>query len=568
MRSVEEIEKLLDQLEDCIADDLEAQDLDFKEWNERSFDDNIKKIIQMSICMANGGGGHVVFGVADKIQKRKNAIRGVPNNLDLYSLHKRVYERTDPHLLPTLKEIKVPEGTGILLIVSVTGEMAPHTTTDGSATIRKGKDCIPLTGSLRKEMVGPSIVLDVTSEIVPEDWTTVVSAAAMEKVREKMTEVNAPGDLSTLNDFDLLTSIGALNGNHFTKGGLLIFGKGPAIQRLIPQYRWAYRKMLSDTEYVVRDDGYQPIPIALYELERYLATDNPLITVESGLFHHEFSTYPKIAIREALMNAFTHRDYRISGTVMLKQYKDKLILTNPGNFIGGINAENILHHPSFPRNHHLMELLDRLHLVNRSNMGVPRIYRSLLVEGKEPPSYREVGNSIELNLIASSLFPNFKKLIADLSNQGISLDVDDLLILQYLLRHEQIDTLIAAHVAQRGQDQAKELLSKLTNDLRLLEAVGRGKGRYYTLAKATSDILKDKMSYERQVNLDDEAVKMRILTLLKDDDLTNQDIRNMTGWDRKKVYNIVKQLESSGVRMTGMGRAAKYTLAPNKKDGT
>ncbi|WP_100401527.1 RNA-binding domain-containing protein [Bacillus sp. FJAT-42315] len=560
MRSVEEIEKLLDQLEDCIADDLEAQDLDFKEWTDRSFGDNIKLIIKMAICMANGGGGHIVFGVADKVQKRRNAIRGVPVDLDLYELQKRVYEKTDPHLLPTFKEITVPEGTGTLLIVSVTGEMAPHTNTDGSATIRKGKDCIPLTGSLRKEMVGSSVTMDVTSEIVPEDWTTLVSATAIEKVREKMAEANAPEDLLSLKDFDLLNSIGALNGNYFTKGGLLIFGKSDAIQRLIPQYRWAYRRMLSDTDYIVRDDGYHPIPIAVHELERYLATDNPIMTVESGLFHHEFSTYPKIAIREALLNAFTHRDYRIHGAVMLKQYKDKLILTNPGTFMEGINPNNIVHHPSVPRNHHLMELLDRLHLVNRSNMGVPRIYRSLLVEGKEPPSYREVGNSIELSLIASSLFPGFKKFIADLSSENIHLDVDELLVLQYLLRHEQIDTSTAARVAQRNHDQARELLSKMTNESQLLEAVGRGKGRYYTLSKTTSDILKEEMSYERQITLDEEAVKMRILTLLKEQDLTNQEIRRMTGWNRKKVYKVITELESEGVQKVGWGRSAVYTL--------
>ena len=43
MRSVDEIELLLDQIEYCIANDLEDQDLDFKEWESRSFNDNVKK---------------------------------------------------------------------------------------------------------------------------------------------------------------------------------------------------------------------------------------------------------------------------------------------------------------------------------------------------------------------------------------------------------------------------------------------------------------------------------------------------------------------------------------------
>jgi len=69
---------------------------------------------------------------------------------------------------------------------------------------------------------------------------------------------------------------------------------------------------------------------------------------------------------------------------MLKHYKDKLIITNPGNFIGGISPSNILHHPPVARNLHLTDLMDKLRLVNRSNLGVPRIYKSLLIEGKEP----------------------------------------------------------------------------------------------------------------------------------------------------------------------------------------
>ena len=198
-------------------------------------------------------------------------------------------------------------------------------------------------------------------------------------------------------------------------------------------------------------------------------------------------------------------------------------------------------------------------------MGVPRIYRSLLIEGKEPPSYRELGNSIELNIIASSLFPAFKKYITDLTEKGDSLDVDDLLILQYLIRHEEIDTVTAAQVAQREITQARELLSSLANELHLLEAVGRGRGRYYILSRKTALALKEELSYEQQPDLDDESVKMRILTILKSRDLTNQEIRQMTKWDRKKVWTIIKELETSGVRIIGIGRGTKYTMSKREE---
>lgn len=55
MISKEEIHNLLDRLESSIADDLESQTLDFKQWNKKSLDENIKLMLKMAVCMANGG---------------------------------------------------------------------------------------------------------------------------------------------------------------------------------------------------------------------------------------------------------------------------------------------------------------------------------------------------------------------------------------------------------------------------------------------------------------------------------------------------------------------------------
>lgn len=563
MISKDEIYRILNKLESNIADDLESQQLDFKQWITRSFDDNIKLMLKMAVCMANGGGGSVVFGVADKAKGRSNAILGVPQDLDTTILQKRIYEKTDPHLTPVFEDIVVPEGSKRLLLMNVYPGMPPYTTTDGSATIRQGKDCIPYTGSLRRKMMDTSIQMDFTAEFIHEDWKSLFSHSAMERVREIMSRERVDEHLLSLSDEDLLRSIGALKDNYFTKGSLLLVGKPEAISKFIPQHKWSYRKMISDTDYSLRDDGTHAIPVALYELERYIAVDNPMVTVESGLVHPEFSTYPTIALREALLNAFGHRDYRMIGTIMLKQFKDKLILTNPGEFVGGITPQNILHHPPVARNNHLMDLLDRLKLVNRSNLGVSRIFRSLLVEGKEPPIYREVGSNIELNFISSPLNKNFKNLIDLMTKENHHIDVDHLLILQYLIRHEEIDTSIAADVAQRSIEQARELLSRMHNEFNLLESIGRGKGRYFTLSRNAYEMLKGEMKYERQQRLDKEAVKIRILSILKTDrSLTNKEIRLLTGMNRKQVQRLIQELEPDGVKVIGRGAGTKYIYSP------
>ncbi|KAB8136808.1 transcriptional regulator [Gracilibacillus oryzae] len=560
MISKQDVYQLLDKLESNIADDLESQTLDFKQWNKRSLDDNVKLMLKMAVCMANGGGGSIVFGVADKVKGRSDAILGVPQEIDTTLLQKSIYEKTDPHLTPVFEEITVPEGTKRLLLMNVYPGMPPYTTTDGAATIRQGKECIPFTGTLRRQMVGASTEMDYTSEIIYEDWKELFSPSAMERIREIMSKERVDQTLLTLSDKDLLESIGALRDDFLTKGALLLVGKPDALSRIIPQHKWSYRKMMSDTDYTLRDDGTQSIPVALYELERYISVDNTVVTIESGLVHPEFSTYPTIALREALLNAFGHRDFRIPGTVMLKQYKDKLILTNPGQFIGGITEKNILHHPPVARNDHLMDLLDRLKLVNRSNLGVSRIYRSLLIEGKEPPVYREVGNNIELTFTASPLKKGFKTIVDALTNEGKTLDVDHLLILQYLLRHEQIDSTVASIVAQRSMEQARELLSRMNNDFNLIEPIGRGKGRYFTLTRYSYGLLEKDMKYERQQRLDKEAIKIRVLSILKERDLTNKEIRQMTGLTSKQVQRLIKELKSDGVAVIGHGAGTKYTF--------
>ncbi|QYA42700.1 putative DNA binding domain-containing protein [Macrococcoides bohemicum] len=561
MKTTLEILELLNRLEYVVADELESQDLDFKKWNTRSYSENVNTILDYAVCMANGGGGTVVFGIADKTIGKIHAIVGIDDEIDTVELQRKVYDNTDPHITPFFEIVKVDvdESKKQLLIMHVQSDSPPYTLTSGKATIRLGKECKPFTGSLRRNMVDSSSSVDFTSEIIYEDWRKLISPTALEKVREYMARDKVDISLQTYSDEDLLISIGGLKNGYLTKGALLIIGKTSEIERIIPTYKWSFRKMISDTDYTTREDSTSAIPIALYELERYINTDNPIVTIESGLIHPEYNTYPIIALREALLNSFGHRDYRLSGTIMLKQYQDKIILSNPGDFVGGITPQNILHHPPVARNNHLMELLDRLKLVNRSNLGVSRIYKSLLLEGKEPPIYRKVGLNIELTFLSSSLNEKFIDFVEELSSDGKTIDVDHLLIIQYLIRHEEIDTSIASELIQRSTTQAKEILSQMKTEYQIIEAVGRGKGRYYTLSKESYDSLKNDMSYERQLNLDKEAIKIRILTVLKERSLTNKEIRQITGYDQKQVQRLMKEMLEDGVILTGYGRGSKYS---------
>jgi ATP-dependent DNA helicase RecG len=153
MRSVSEIRQLLNELDTQPATDLEDQDLDFKDWSRRSTANAVALVVEMAICMANGGGGTVVFGVNDRAVRREKAIVGVPPDIDVNRLKKAVYDSTDPKLTPVFEELAVPEGTGRLLVMRIYPGLPPYTDTAGSGKIRIGKDCQPLTGTLRRRIM-------------------------------------------------------------------------------------------------------------------------------------------------------------------------------------------------------------------------------------------------------------------------------------------------------------------------------------------------------------------------------------------------------------------------------
>jgi ribonuclease R len=217
MRTLTNIEELLPELDHCIADELEDQDLDFKQWDTKSRDKAVKIVIQMAVCMANGGGGTVVFGVADHIQGRKNAILGVPPEIDANMLKKAVYDQTDPKIMPVFEELTVPEGTGRVLLMQVHPGMPPYTDTAGRGTIRVSKDCVPLTGTVRRKIGVETGETDYTAEPVAPVDSALLSATALEALRNQAGRERAPGDLLRLSDPELLSTLGLIKQGKLTR---------------------------------------------------------------------------------------------------------------------------------------------------------------------------------------------------------------------------------------------------------------------------------------------------------------------------------------------------------------
>jgi len=565
VRSVSEIRSLLEELEQQPANTLEDQDLDFKEWNTRSMADAVALVVEMAICMANGGGGTVVFGVNEKATGRALAILGVPPEVDVNRLKKAVYDSTDPKLTPVFEGLLVPEGTGRLLVMQIYPGIPPYTDTAGRGKVRIGKDCQPLTGTLRRRIMVETGETDFTATEISGRLESLISASAMERLRQSAARERAPDDLLRESDRNLLGAIGLIRKGRFLRAGLLLAGTTEAIREHFQGYAWTHLRMATDTDYSDRADGQDAIPLAMERIIDRIMADNPIATVPQGLFHFEIRTYPEIALREAVLNALVHADYRIHGPILLKQFKDRLEISNPGGLPGGITPENILRHEPVPRNPTLVDALTRLRLVNRSNLGVRRMYQALLIEGKEPPSILDEGEAVRVIFRASELSVPFRMFVADEANRGRILSVEHLLIVQHLLRHPEIDTATAARITQQTEPDARETLSLMETEFGYIERGGTGRGTYWTLRHDLHRKLSVPGHPERDRRIDWEAAKTRVLSILKQRakrrelGLTNAEVRQITHYDRQQVNRLIHELEQEGhAVIEGHGRAARY----------
>lgn len=101
----------------------------------------------------------------------------------------------------------------------------------------------------------------------------------------------------------------------------------------------------------------------------------------------EFVEYPERAVHEALVNAFIHRDYLVTGSeVHVDLFDDRLEITSPGGMSGerGLEDFDIRSIPSIRGNPLLADMCERLKIMERRGSGFKKIFEDYLKNFRNP----------------------------------------------------------------------------------------------------------------------------------------------------------------------------------------
>ncbi|HYI13112.1 MAG TPA: RNA-binding domain-containing protein [Thermoanaerobaculia bacterium] len=96
--------------------------------------------------------------------------------------------------------------------------------------------------------------------------------------------------------------------------------------------------------------------------------------------------YPRVAVRELLMNAIMHRDYSSTAPLRITWLSDRVEIQSPGGLYGEVSPANFPRQTSY-RNPVVAEALKALGYVNRYGRGVLRAQKALEENGSPPAAF-------------------------------------------------------------------------------------------------------------------------------------------------------------------------------------
>ena len=344
----------------------------------------------------------------------------------------------------------------------------------------------------------------------------------------------------------------------------MFVGKEISINRLLPQAEVVYLHYSANNleEYDARIDMRQRIISILDRLTEKIQNTNKIINVQVGLFRLEVVDFSEKVFQEALLNAIAHRDYQTSGAVYVKHYPDKIVIENPGGFLSGITTDNIITHPSVPRNKLIAETLQRLKYVQRTGQGVDIIYREMLSSGKPYPQYRVYNDAVSLTIYSSVDDVDFVKFIAQEQNKRERMmPLPELMVLRHLVDNKRITMSQVQILTQTSLDESRKTISNLIK-YRLIEL----NGKEYMLTAKVYEAIKSDVEYTKDKVLQYVKAKNRILDYLeKENFITNEKIRELCGFTKQQARSVIDKMRSENIlELVGKGNASKYVLKIKK----
>ncbi|HLC98224.1 MAG TPA: RNA-binding domain-containing protein [Candidatus Nanoarchaeia archaeon] len=228
-----------------------------------------------------------------------------------------------------------------------------------------------------------------------------------------------------------LRKLGLLSGSKLRNAAVILFAKKP--EQFFPNAKLRCAVFGETTATTIDMQEYVGDLFTLIErAEKYVLENIHVGMRLEGLYRVDVPEINKEAFREAIINAFCHRDYYLYDSVNIAIFKSRVEIRSPGLLYGGLTVLKIkTEEVSERRNELLAEMFHKINFVEKWGRGIR------LILSKEPETdFREVGRQFIVTFKRKSI----KEPVG--VNVGVNVGVE------VLLEH------IRAHPGQRATHMA------------------------------------------------------------------------------------------------------------------
>ncbi len=212
--------------------------------------------------------------------------------------------------------------------------------------MRGGEELTPMTPDLLCRIFSEASV-DYSSEVCSRASLKDLSDTAITTLRVRWAARCTNRNILDASKDQLLEDLGLLTDGAVTIAALVLLGSQDALRRYLPQAEvvFEYRASESSLPFQQRREYREDFLSFGEDLWETINLRNEIYQYQEGLFMREIPTFNEAVVREAVLNAISHRDYRLAESIFVRQYPRKLEIVSPGGFPPGIET---FEHPMAP----------------------------------------------------------------------------------------------------------------------------------------------------------------------------------------------------------------------------
>lgn len=535
-KNIDELNKILDEL----LLNTENECVEFKKA-ENNFDIDILgkyfSALGNEATLKNKQYSWIVFGIDDKTHKLTNTNFYSDNNFN--KVKKQITDNTTDNI-GFIEIYEFMRNGKRVIMFQVPAASGTPINWKGFPYGRNGESIAPLTSN-KIEQIKATANYDWSRQVIEgatiDNLDRDAIRVAREQFKSKYKGKSIATEVDNLSDIDFLNKVKLTLNSKITMACMLLLGKNEddyLMNGYTPKMTW---KLYDDFNVIDYEHFGIPFIVNVENLKskirnlryRYMVNDNTL-------FPNEVDQYDNYILRELINNCIVHQDYKLRGNINVMEYKDKLIITNEGNFIPE-TIENVLKDgfsSPYYRNQFLANAMVNLNMIDTVGSGIRRVYDIQKKKFFPMPDYDlSNDNRVIVTLYGKIIDEKYSKILFEKTN----LDIDKVMLLDKV---------------QKGFEITKKQSDYLRKE-NLIE------GRYPNIY-ISSDIAKitgEKKDYMYNSGLENEFYMKMIIKYLE----------NYGSASRKEIFALLNDKLPKSLDNKNKISRVRYLLDTLKKNG-